>query len=99
MPSTKHALVFGASGISGWGTIAQLLSYPTKDTWGSIVGLTNRPLNKSDTTLPDDPRISFVSGVDLLGSPESVIASLKEKIPTIGQVTHVFFYGESPFSR
>ena len=88
----KHALVFGASGISGWGVITQLLSYPTKETWGSIVGLTNRPLSKPDALLPDDARLSLVSGVDLSGSEASVIEALKEKVPTIGTITHVFFY-------
>ena len=81
MASPNHALVFGASGIPEWGPIHQLLSYPTKDTWSSIVGLMICLLSKSDTLLPDDDRISLVSGVDLSGSPEGLIATLKGKSP------------------
>lgn len=93
MSSKKHALVFGASGISGWGTIVQLISYPTKSTFSSITGLTNRSLLKEDALLPEDDRIQLISGVDLNGTSESVIEALKSKVPQIGSITTVFFYG------
>lgn len=89
-----HAIVFGASGVSGWGALVQLTKYPTRDTFASITGLTNRPLSKSDALLPDDDRISLVSGVDLSGSPASVIQALKAKVPRIADVTTAFFFGE-----
>lgn len=91
--SPKHALVFGASGISGWGTIVQLTSYPTKETFASITGLTNRPLSAQNALLPDDNRIELVPGVDLSASPESVISELEARVPHIADITTVFFYG------
>lgn len=42
--------------------------------------------------LPEDDRLSLVSGVNLSASSEAVIASLKANVPNIGQVTHAFFY-------
>lgn len=94
MSHSKHALVFGASGISDWGTIVQLVSYPTKFTFSSITGLTNRPLSKEDSLLPEDDRIQLISGVDLNGTPGSVIQALTAKVPHIAEITTVFFYGK-----
>lgn len=94
MASPRHALVFGASGISGWETIIQLLSYPAEQVFASITGLTNRPLSVKDALLPNDERISLVSGVDLSGTPESVIESLSTKVPHIKDITTAFFYGK-----
>lgn len=96
MSSIKHALVFGASGVSGWGTIVQLTSYPTRTTFASITGLSNRPLSPS--FFPNDDRISLYSGVDLSGTPESVTQALKAKVPNIADITTVFFYGERHLS-
>lgn len=55
--------------------------------------------------LPEDDRLSLISGVDLSASSVAdVIASLKANVPQIARVTHVFFYayihapeGESQF--
>lgn len=91
MPS-NHALVFGASGISGWNTIVQALSYPTPTTFTSITGVTNRPLSKAEALLPEDERVILVSGIDLSLTPETAIEALKAKVPTIADITHVFFY-------
>ena len=90
--SSNHALVFGASGISGWNTIVQALSYPTPTTFASVTGVTNRPLNKAEALLPDDERITLVSGIDLSLTPEVAIEALKTKVPRITEITHVFFY-------
>lgn len=92
MSQSNHALIFGASGVTGWGTMVQALTYPTNTTFASITGLTNRPLTKKQAMLPDDDRLSLVSGVDLSASAEDVIATLKANFPNIGLVTHVFFY-------
>lgn len=92
MSQSNHALIFGASGVSGWGTIVEALRYPTETTFASVTGLTNRPLTKEQAMLPDDDRLSLVSGVDLSAPTEDVIASIKANVPNIGLVTHVFFY-------
>ena len=87
----KHALVFGASGISGWSILNQALSYSTPITFDQITGLTNRPLSIEDAGLPSDPRLQLANGVDLTGSVESVVSSLKEKVKNVETTTHVFF--------
>jgi hypothetical protein len=87
----KHALVFGASGISGWSILNQALSYPTPTTFDQITGLTNRPLSIEDAGLPPDPRLQLANGVDLTGSVESVVSSLREKVKNVETTTHVFF--------
>jgi hypothetical protein len=87
----KHALVFSASGISGWAVLNQALSYPTRTTFDQITGLTNRPLSLEDACLPVDPRLQLASGVDMTGSVDSVISSLKEKVKNVESTTHVFF--------
>ena len=44
-PVDNHALVFGASGISGWAIVNQILSdYPAKGVFSAVTALTNRPL-------------------------------------------------------
>lgn len=91
MATEKHALVFGASGVSGWGVVNQLTTYPTPTTWASITGTTNRQLSPSDAFLPEDSRISLVSGIDLTKSAPEVAQIMKAKIPNIGKITHVFF--------
>ena len=69
----------------------QLLSYPTPTTWTSITGLTNRELSLEDANLPNDPRISLVSGIDLLKPALEVAELLKSKVKNIDRITHVFF--------
>jgi nucleoside-diphosphate-sugar epimerase len=100
MTSGKHALVFGASGISGWALCDQLLEYPSKDTFAKVHGLKNRPLTKEDALLPADPRLELVSGINLSESLETVKKALQEKVKDVKGVTHVFFMGmflrESP---
>ncbi|KAF4765281.1 hypothetical protein N7455_003995 [Penicillium solitum] len=92
MTSTqKHALVVGASGITGYGLLQNLLSYPTADYWTSITGLTSRPMDKAQALLPDEFRLRLVSGLNL-NTPhaEAVVAFLKA-IPQIELITHVYF--------
>ena len=96
MPPDKHALIFGASGISGNALCLQLLEYPKKDTWTRITGLTNRPVTVQEAYLPQDPRLELVSGIDLSSSVEEVKETLKEKVKGIENVTHVFYMGMFP---
>lgn len=44
-----------------------------------------------DVGLPSDPRLQLANGVDLTGSVESVVSSLKEKVKNVETTTHVFF--------
>ncbi|KAI9721321.1 MAG: hypothetical protein M1828_005181 [Chrysothrix sp. TS-e1954] len=96
--SKRHALVFGASGVSGWAIVKELLKYPTGDTFNLVTGLTNRPLSLSDSSLPADPRLQLASAIDLTSSVDSVVAALKQKVKSVETVTHVFFtaYIEKP---
>ncbi|KAL3445142.1 hypothetical protein BJX65DRAFT_282368, partial [Aspergillus insuetus] len=86
-----HALVFGASGISGYSLLNQLCQYPTPITWQRISGTTNRPFDLSQTGLPKDSRLRVYSGIDLTGSVEDIAQSLKEIVENIETVTHLFF--------
>lgn len=92
----KHALIFGASGISGWSLLNQTLQYPTPTTFGRVTGLCNRPFGKKDAFLPEDERLRIVSGVDLTQSVETVKAQLKEKVESVESVHVVFFCGKYP---
>lgn len=91
MASEKHALVLGASGISGWSLVYQALSYPTPGTFKSITGQTNRPLSVQEARLPNDPRITLVSGIDFSKSESEVKSTLSSKISNLSAITHVFF--------
>jgi hypothetical protein len=48
-------------------------------------------LSIEDAGLPSDPRLQLANGVDLTGSVESVVSSLKGKIKNVETTTHVFF--------
>lgn len=89
----KHALIFGASGISGWALLNQTLQYPTPTTFSRVTGLCNQPWIKKDTYISDDQRLNIVSGIDLTQSVEVVKAQLKEKVEKVESVDVVFFCG------
>lgn len=103
MATTKrHALVFGASGVTGWAVVKQLLlDYPAAGTWGEVTALTNRPLTLELSQWPETGKLSIVSGLNLLEqSQEAFNGAIKDKIPNIDTVTHVFYYGRfNTFSR
>jgi hypothetical protein len=92
MPNT--ALIFGASGITGWAVAKAALEYPTPTTFDKVIALTNRPLSKQDAYLPDDSRLALYSGIDLSSGVDKLVGDLK-KIDGIEGVTHVYFTGES----
>jgi nucleoside-diphosphate-sugar epimerase len=93
----KHALVFGASGVSGWAVVDQLLKgYPDNERWDKVTALTNRPLNIDVSLWPNKDGLQIVSGINLLkGSTEDLMQVMKDKIGDVDNVTHVFYYGES----
>jgi hypothetical protein len=90
--STYRALVFGASGITGWAVAKEALKYPTPTTFDQVIGLTNRPLTKGEALLPEGERLRLYSGIDLTAGSFQVEEKLK-KIEGIEEVTHVYFSG------
>ena len=94
-----HALVFGASGLAGWGVVDQLLSsYPAQGTFSHVTALVNRPFSVADSYWPDPspsrPKLQLVPHVDLLkGSVEDFTAFLKREVPDVGTVTHAYYFG------
>lgn len=96
MSSTKsaHALVFGASGLAGWGVVDQLLSnYPFEGTFSKVTALANRPLNVEDSYWPSPslPKLNLVSGINL--TSEGFAHEFASKVEDLGSVTHVFYFG------
>ncbi|KAF2138298.1 uncharacterized protein K452DRAFT_91584 [Aplosporella prunicola CBS 121167] len=89
----KTALVFGASGISGWAFVNEILQdYPRPGVWNKVHALTNRSLPRHVSLWPDDPRLNIVSGIDLLSCSHKEIARMMEsRIDGIQKVTHVYF--------
>lgn len=92
--SKNVALVFGASGISGWAVAKNVLSYPTPTTFSRVIGLTNRPKTIEESGLPQDPRLELHSGINLQADLDSVLAQLQEKVPNLDEITHVYYLGE-----
>ena len=87
----KQALVFGASGISGWVLTRECLMYPTTDTFDRVIGLVNKPLDKSEFLVEKhSKRLDIYSGIDLSQSVDAVVKTFSE-IPQIDCTTHVFF--------
>ncbi|VUC26776.1 unnamed protein product [Clonostachys rosea] len=86
-----HALIFGASGISGWSLLNQTRVYPSETAFKRITGTTNRPLPLDQALIPEDDRIKIVFGIDLKTGVEEIVAKLRDKIPDIATVTHVFY--------
>ncbi|KAH9213679.1 hypothetical protein DL95DRAFT_524340 [Leptodontidium sp. 2 PMI_412] len=87
-----HALILGASGISGWGILNQIGVYPTSTFFSHITGTTNRPLSLDKAHLPAaDTRFRLVSGIDFTRPIEEVASLLKKKIPSVETISHAFF--------
>lgn len=91
----KSAIVFGASGVTGWSFVNEMLNdYPKKDVWDHVIALTNRPLAQKDSYWPNDERLSIISGIDLLkGTQEELEKELETKVAGIKSVTHVYYLG------
>ncbi|KAI4086546.1 MAG: hypothetical protein LQ344_007449 [Seirophora lacunosa] len=94
----KQALVFGASGLAGWGVVDQLLSnYPAQGTFSTVSALVNRPFKVEDSFWPDRsptrPDLQLVSGVNLAGVTGKDLEELLEaEVKGIKDVTHVFYF-------
>lgn len=92
--SQNTALIFGATGISGWSVARNALIYPTPAIFQRVIGLMHRPRTIEEIGLPEDPRLELYSGVDLSAELDDVIADLKKKIPCLEDVTHVYYLGQ-----
>ena len=98
-----HALVFGASGILGWAIVNEILhNYPEKGTYSKVTALTNRPLTREGALWPaagdGKADLSIVSGIDLTqGTVEDVKETLKQRVPDIDSVTHVYYFGKGRY--
>ncbi|KAK1985273.1 hypothetical protein LZ30DRAFT_810358 [Colletotrichum cereale] len=86
-----HALILGASGISGWSLMNQACTYPTPTTFRRITGTANRPLPLDEAHLPVDSRLHIASGIDFTKSVDEVAASLRRSIPDAETISHVFY--------
>jgi hypothetical protein len=94
---SKTALIFGASGVSGWSFVNEMLNdYPEKGVWAKVHALTNRPLTQEASSWPADPRLNIVSGIDLLaGTQEDLENTIRSKVTGIEKVTHVYYLGRA----
>ncbi|KAI1641838.1 uncharacterized protein F4817DRAFT_29579 [Daldinia loculata] len=103
--SDRHGLVFGGTGLIGWGVVNELLSgYPEQGVFNRVTAVTNRSLKSEDTywpeALPGLPELQICSGVDLLnGTGEDLAATLEKRVPDIQGVTHVFYFVFTSFSN
>ena len=95
----KHALVFGASGITGWAIVNQLLNdYPNADQFSKITAVTNRPLPASFARWPLCPKLQVISGIDLLkGDLEELQKTLRAEIPSVDKTNYLFFNCKNPY--
>jgi len=89
----KRALIFGASGVTGWSFVNEILhDYPKAGIWDGVVAMTNRPLKKEDSLWPADDRLQIVSGIDLLkGSQKDLEAALRDQVKDLEMITHVYY--------
>ena len=100
MANNAHALVFGASGLNGWAVVNQLLfNYPERGVFSRVTALTNRPLRFEDSYWPKagdgTPELVLASGINVAeGTKDDIAGLLTEKVPQIGSVTHVFYFGK-----
>jgi hypothetical protein len=100
--SLKQALIFGASGISGWALARECLTYPSEDTFSRIVALSNQPLNKEEFLISekDAARLDLHAGVDLgKGVDDSDLQQRFSSIAGIEKTTHVYYTGKKYHSK
>ena len=91
----NHALVFGSTGIQGWAVVNQILNdYPSRDAFDKVTALSNRPLTEN-MLWPESPKLQTVSGINLLTEEgeEGLEKEMRDKIPEVDSVTHMFFFG------
>lgn len=90
----KHALVYGASGITGWAIVNQILNgFPAENTFDKVTALTNRPLSPETAQWPSSQKLQVVSGLNLLDGDQATLEkTMKDRVSQIETVTHVYFF-------
>ena len=90
---SKTALVFEASGVSGWSFVNEMLNdYPQDGVWAKVHALTNRPLTQEASGWPADPRLNILSGIDLLaGTQEELEDTIRSKVIGTEKVTRIYY--------
>ncbi|KAF2430459.1 hypothetical protein EJ08DRAFT_633988 [Tothia fuscella] len=91
----NHALIFGASGITGWAITNQILKgYPEEGSFSKVTALTNRPLSADATLWPKSDKLQLISGLDLMtkGGQNALNEEMKSKVKDMDTVSHVFFF-------
>ena len=90
----NHALVFGASGITGWAIVNNILEgFPSPDAFNKVTALTNRPLPAEVAQWPQSDKLQVVSGIDLLkGDQKALEETIKSQVSDIANITHVYFF-------
>ncbi|GAB1194346.1 hypothetical protein APSETT444_003591 [Aspergillus pseudonomiae] len=92
-PKNGHALVFGASGVNGWGFVNALASdYPNPKAFDHITAFTNRPLDPEISQWPVTDKLHLVSGLDLIHSTQKALEQqLIDRVSHLKAVTVVYF--------
>lgn len=96
--SENHALVVGASGIIGWSVVDQLLrQYPSPSPFSKITALVNRPMKLEHSFWPETssgrPKLRLVTGVNLLCGDEEFESIVRDKIPDVDSISHIYYFG------
>jgi hypothetical protein len=90
-----HALIYGASGISGWAITNALLGNDKHASqFSKITALTNRPLTREQALWPQNDKLQIVSGLDLLTEKgqNGLEQEMRERIKDVESVSHVYFF-------
>jgi nucleoside-diphosphate-sugar epimerase len=95
--STHCALVFGATGVTGWGLCKNLLAHhqpddPTSKPFDTVIGVCEQSIEGINMFIKDD-RFRLIAGANLLQGEDAVIDTLKD-VSGIQNVSHVFYVGE-----
>jgi nucleoside-diphosphate-sugar epimerase len=90
-----HALIYGASGITGWAIVNQLLQKnANSDQFTRVTALTNRQLDHKDTLWPQSDKLLLTTAnIMHEGGQKGLEDDLKSKVKDISTVTHVYFFG------
>lgn len=94
--SPKQALVFGASGVSGWAIARECLRYPSETTFDRVIALSNQELKLSEFLLPDQylSRLDVHFGIDLSESSDIALDKFNS-IEGIENTTHIYYTGKA----
>ncbi|KAM3536372.1 hypothetical protein ARSEF1564_010327, partial [Beauveria bassiana] len=89
----QHALVLGASGVSGWAIVNQILEgYPSPTTFGSVTALANRPLSLEKAQWSHSGKLQLVTGIDILAQDDYQLTNeLQSRVKGIKEVTHMYY--------